>query len=480
MLPEPGESAAVPEGTSASGATAFAENALFPTNTFPSETTPFLNATPFGETASFTGTASLTGTASFTDNVPFADGASFADTAPFPGAAPLPGAGPLPGNQGGPPNAARLALVAGRDSRSAALVERLLRASVRILPQARVAGEFAFTLTGTRDPDGLWQLSPSGTSRRYGAIAALGLMRLPQREQRTALGGEDGHDLVGRLARRLDGMTNLGDVALLCWAAAEAAHGELPHALDRLAELDRRDTPVDVVAAAWVVTALIATRPLIDVEQHLSAARDRLLAARSEVYPHVAVGATTWYRSHVGSFADQVYPVQALARLHASADDPGALAAAESVAAAICRAQGKAGQWCWHYDARTGGVVKSYPVYSVHQYAMAPMALLDLAEAGGQPYLEAICQGLRWLTRPPEIREDLILDEPPVTWRKVARGDRRMAGRGLRAASTGSCSLIRFPALDRVFRPGTVDHECRPYELGWLLMAWLPAMGRLG
>jgi hypothetical protein len=359
-------------------------------------------------------------------------------------------------------------------------VERLLRASARVLPQARVAGEFAFTLTGTRDPDGIWQLSPSGTSRRYGAIAALGLMRLPQRDQRTVLGGEDCHDFVGRLARRLDWMTSLGDVALLCWAAAEAAHGELPHALDRLAELDRRDNPVDVVAAAWVVTALVATRPLIDVEQQLSAARDRLLAARTEVYPHVAVGATTWYRSHVGSFADQVYPVQALARLHSSADDPGALAAAESVAAAICRAQGKAGQWCWHYDARTGGVVESYPVYSAHQYAMAPMALLDLAEAGGQPYLEAICRGLRWLTRPPEIREDLILDEPPVTWRKVARGERRAAGRGLRAAATGPCSLIRLPALDRVFRPGTVSHECRPYELGWLLMAWLPVMGRLG
>jgi hypothetical protein len=27
--------------------------------------------------------------------------------------------------------------------------------------------------------------------------------------------------------------------------------------------------------------------------------------------------------------------------------------------------------------------------------------------------------------------------------------------------------------LDRLYRPGTVDHECRPYELGWLLLTWL-------
>ena len=85
----------------------------------------------------------------------------------------------------------------------------------------------------------------------------------------------------------------------------------------------------------------------------------------------------------MGSFAAQVYPIQALARLHRSADDQEALAVANSVAAAICTAQGEAGQWWWHYDGRTGGVVEGYPVYSVHQHAMGPMALLDLAEAGG-------------------------------------------------------------------------------------------------
>jgi hypothetical protein len=358
-------------------------------------------------------------------------------------------------------------------------VERLLRASVRVLSQARVAGEFAFTLAGTHGPENTWQLRPAGTSPRDGTIAALGLMRLPVRDQRAVLGGEDCHDLVGRLARPLDRITSRRDAALLCWAAAEAGHGELPHALDRLAELDRRDDPVDVITAAWVVTALVAARPLADVEQHLAAARDRLLAARDGVYPHVAVGTTSWYRSHVGSFADQVYPVQALARLHGSADDPGALAAAESVAAAICRAQGKAGQWWWHYDSHTGGVVRTYPAYSVHQYAMAPMALLDLADAGSQDYLEAVCRGLRWLAKPPETGEDLILDEPPVTWRKVTRGGRRTVG-GLRAASTWLRPAMRLPVLDRVLRPGTVDHECRPFELGWLLMAWLPAMAWLG
>jgi hypothetical protein len=367
----------------------------------------------------------------------------------------------------------RLSLVAERDPESAALVQRLLSLAVQALPQAQVDGEFAFTLAGTRGPGGGWQLHRSGTSPRYGTITALGLLRMPEERQREVISDKTGWDLVGRLAKRLDEETSRGDVALLCWAAAEAEHAELPHALERLAEVDRQDGPVDVVAAAWVVAALVAARRHADVEQHLAAARNRLLAARDTVYPHVISGTRPWYRSHVGCFADQVYPVQALARLHRSADDPQALAAADAVAAAICRAQGKAGQWWWHYDSRTGEVVEGYPVYSVHQHAMAPMALLDLADAGGQRHLEAICRGLRWLTKPPETSEELVLAEPPVTWRKVGRSDRRKIVRGVRAASTRLHPGMRLPWLDHMFRPGAVDYECRPYELGWLLLAWL-------
>ena len=68
---------------------------------------------------------------------------------------------------------------------------------------------------------------------------------------------------------------------------------------------------------------------------------------------------------------------------------------------------------------------------------------------------------------------DLVLDEPPITWRKVARADHRKVVRGLRAASTRIVPGARVAALDRVYPPGEVDYECRPYELGWLLYTWL-------
>ena len=374
---------------------------------------------------------------------------------------------------------ARLGLLADGGPGDGALLDRLLRIAQLRLAEQHDNGEFVFTVTGEEQPDGGWRLRRAGTSLRYGAITALGLLRLPEPDQRTVLAGMTADDLVSHLAKQIDEISGLGDAALVCWAAAEGGHPELEHALQRLAALDRTERPVDVVSAAWVVSALAAARPLADVERHLAAARQRLLAARGPaIYPHTTGPSAPWYRAHVGSFADQVYPIQALARLHRSADDPEALAVAGTVAAAICSAQGPGGQWWWHYDSRTGAVVEGYPVYSVHQHAMAPMALLDLADAGGDGQLDAIRRGLRWLAGPPEAAQSastvqLVLDDPPITWRKVARADHRKVVRGLRAASTRIVPGARVAALDRVYPPGVVDHECRPYELGWLLYTWL-------
>jgi hypothetical protein len=379
------------------------------------------------------------------------------------------------------PDAARIRLLATRDLACADLVRRLLGIGVRAMPRAYLGGEFGFTLRPARTG-----LLAEGTSVRYSAIAALGLRCLAEADQREALAGDNCDDLIELLAKRLDELTALGDVALICLAAAEAGHSELPHAIDRLRELDRHllvtgtgagDVQVDAVSAAWVVTALVAARAMADVEQHLAAARRRLLSARGALFPHLIGGGQSWYRAHVGSFADQIYPVQALARLHASADDPIALQAADQVAARLCRMQGRDGQWWWHYDARHGDVVEHYPVYSVHQHAMAPMALLDLADAGGACHLEAICRGLRWLAAPPEVHEHLVDDDLPVIWRKVARNDPGKLVRGLAAVRTAIWPGPPGPAIGRLFPPTVVDRECRPYELGWLLYAWLHENG---
>jgi hypothetical protein len=340
-------------------------------------------------------------------------------------------------------------------------------------------------MAGRKAPDGSWTLERRGISTRYAAITALGARFLPEDRQRAVLGGRTAEEFTGLLVEALPAVTNLGDAALVSWAAAETGHPKLSDALARVEALDEAGRPQYTVEAAWVLSALAAARDTVDVDSRLTAARDRLLRARigdSPLFPHATgPGLVPWYRAHVSCFADQTYPLQALARAHACGDgdgDPEALAAAEACAARICALQGEGGQWWWHYDARTGGVVEGYPVYSVHQHAMAPTALFDLADAGGTDFGASVRKGLRWMTDVPELaerpenREPLILDDLGVTWRKVYRGDPKKAVRAARGLGTRVAANLRLKSLDRVYRPLSVDRECRPYEFGWMLYAW--------
>ncbi|MFI9251858.1 hypothetical protein [Streptomyces sp. NPDC053069] len=381
----------------------------------------------------------------------------------------------------------RLAALGREEPKLLALAQRLLAVAESGLPSMLLPGgeAFAFTLAGRQAPDGSWTLERRGTSTRYAAITALGVRFLPEDRQRAVLGGRTAQEFTGLLVESLPAVANLGDAALIAWAAAETGHPKLSDAVARVEALDEDGRPQYTVEAAWVLSALAAARGTVDVERRFSAARDRLLRARigdSPLFPHATgPGLLPWYRAHVGCFADQTYPLQALARAHASGDgdgDPQALAAAEACAARICALQGDGGQWWWHYDARTGGVVEGYPVYSVHQHAMAPTALFDLADAGGTDFGASVRTGLAWMTDVPELaehperKEPLILDGLGATWRKVYRGDPKKAVRAARGLGTRIAPSLRLKPLDRVYRPLSVDRECRPYEFGWMLYAW--------
>lgn len=370
-------------------------------------------------------------------------------------------------------------LRAGLSADATSLVDRLLALALRGLPQMyrRGAEEFVFTRAATASGP----VESRGTSTRYAAIVCLGARLLDEPRQREVFGGRTTADFVEVLVKRLPQTANLGDVALVAWAAAEANPDVLPLALDRLREVDGSALPRYVVEAAWVLAALTAARELADVEPALRDARQRLLHSQvpgSPLFPHAtAPGLVSWYRGHVSCYADQVYPIQALARLHRGGDDPGALAVARRCAERICELQGPGGQWWWHYDARSGDVVEGYPVYSVHQHAMGPMALLDLTDAGGGDFRGPIELGLGWMNDPAELGgrgEPLILDDAGLTWRKVYRGDPRKVVRAVNGLSTRAVRGMKLPGIDRMYRPLHIDRECRPYEFGWMLYSWLP------
>jgi hypothetical protein len=170
-------------------------------------------------------------------------------------------------------------------------------------------------------------------------------------------------------------------------------------------------------------------------------------------------------RGRIGSFADQVYPIYGLSKFYEARGSAGALDRARRCADAICRVQGELGQWWWHYDATSGKVLEQYPVYSVHQEGMAPMALFALEHAAGLTYREPIEKGLAWIFGRNEIGSDLR-DPSGIVWRCLKYRQR------YRTQLDRVGGLLGRNGNGSAGNQLTILHECRPYELGWLLYAF--------
>ena len=334
---------------------------------------------------------------------------------------------------------------------------------------------FPHTMRGVGSQNGSGVIA-EGDNLRYTINVAQGLAWTSETEQRAVLRGKTAVDLALSCIKRATISSDPGAIALAAWAAAETA-GVFAGDLFRLLEASlNHDKSIQTVSCAWALTAALAARhlgPTDEVQRLASRLLLRHAQSDSGLFRHISpAGAAGIARSHVGCFADQVYPIQALARLGYMDGDLVALRAAEACAARIVALQGEAGQWWWHYDTRDGSVVEGYPVYSVHQHAMAPMALLDLHEAGGTDHRAALAKGLGWIDRRPETDEAMVSPQDGVIWRKVGRAEPPKLVRSVAAVTTAVSTGWHLPGLDTVFPAVKVDRECRPYEFGWMLYAW--------
>jgi hypothetical protein len=331
-------------------------------------------------------------------------------------------------------------------------------------------GQMPYTLRGVAGPDGP-QVRPEGHSLRYTAIVALGLGRQPEDIQRDVLGGPDAAELALSCLTFAATSRDPGAVAISLWAAGEVAGATDETLATRLLEAIRRPS-VATVDCSWAVVAGLAMPEGATASSLVDEASAKLKVNQGPkgTFPH-ALPRPGGLRGHVGSFADQIYPIQALVRVAARTGDSSAMEAAEKTARRIVELQGTSGQWWWHYDARTGDVVERFPVYSVHQHGMAPMVLSELADAGGTDHREAVQSGFDWLGTHPECVEPLVAPSLGVVWRKVGRREPYKASRAAGALASRVRPGARVPFIDHIWPAGRVDYECRPYELGWLLYA---------
>jgi hypothetical protein len=349
----------------------------------------------------------------------------------------------------------------------AALRALALRGLERMYDQQ--AGRFVFRVR--KSAEGVVR---EGLSDRYTAMTALGLAGEQPDTVRHILAGDTIRALIERLIDRVDTMQNIGDVSLIAWAG-HVAGCATDRAWERVLALDPVGRPYPTVDVAWTLSAAAADHSAkIGTLGERLALRLQSVFTKEGLFPHqVGDDGASSQRSHVSCFADLVYPTLALAQFGSATGDAASVRSAARCAETMCRLQGPAGQWWWHFDYRTGRVLEGYPVYAVHQDAMAPMALLAAAAAARTNYDHAIARGLDWLWSAPEIDGRSLVDgDADLIWRKVARREPAKLSRYVQAAVSRVSPRLRAPGLDPIFPPTAIDYEDRPYHLGWLLYAW--------
>ena len=343
------------------------------------------------------------------------------------------------------------------------------------------------SLPAMRLPDGVYCFErraadavAHGRSLRYTLMVELGM------ERARAHGydpGVDPAELDELVWREIDSPEmQPGDLGLLLWTDARRGAGRGAELVERLERSLAADGGLGArvgMELGWITTGLAlqaAAHRDAGAEPVLRRALDQLLVenrAPSGLFRHSGAG----WRRRFPNFATQIYSVLALTLVAQHGLDDRAEGAARVAADRLLELQLPDGGWPWIYDAERGSVVERYEVYAVHQDAMAPMALLELAAlTADSRYLRAVEHGLSWIHGQNELSAHMVDRDHGIVNRSIRR--RRGPDRAFLAAKTAA-ARFGLPTPGRSARLTELNRTDRPYHFGWVLEAWCGREGAL-
>ena len=318
------------------------------------------------------------------------------------------------------------------------------------------------------------EAKPLGCSLRYSLIALLGLQKAE------ATGYSVKYDLrrIENAVFREVGSSELtpGDFGLYLFADSRCGGRRTEDLISRLlASLARHGGyPVlNGMEISWMIMGLCATFAANGskaVVRLIREALDQLLIhnrSKSNLFFHHGRANA---RRRFPNFATQIYIILALATVARFELDPRALEAACCTADILLELQLSDHAWPWIFDAKTGRIVEPYEIYSVHQDAMAPMALFALAEVTSDAkYTEAALSSLEWIYGHNELSLNMIDKRNKIILRSIRRTT--PWNRLFLYANTVSAISLGH-SMFRDCGPLEVNPSCRPYHFGWILEAW--------
>lgn len=318
------------------------------------------------------------------------------------------------------------------------------------------------------------------TSLKRTIIALLGLHRLAESGETPPFDIPSMHDVV---LADTSWVKTVGDLGLLTWFTAECEPDRLRNlfnefdfgcALETYSDGRQAQTAGLAWFLAGIAHARLACPQVLPVLTDVAVETYHLLQdnqSDSGIFGHAAFSGfpqRTFY-DRFGTFGDQISAIYALTTFARAFQIEEPLASALSCGNSMRALQGEMGQWWFLYDKRTCRVASRYPVLSLHQDGIAPVALLALSEATGQSFEEPICKGLSWIAGANELGQDLRSREGTLIWDSI----------GLRGGALkyweAALSFLNIPRRPQ-HRSLKVRYEARPDHFGWLLYAF----GRFG
>lgn len=310
------------------------------------------------------------------------------------------------------------------------------------------------------------------SSLRAGAIVLLGLLRadevgLPHPFSTGALRTRVLGDLAGPGA-------GPGELGLGLWAESRADGGAVNEITALIAgKLSKGFEGIPLKRLAWLVSGLNEASTRVGGGPELDSLLERAEAALvARVVANTGFMSDLHHRIGGGltPVSGQFHSLTALCRLERAGREEAAAKAARSLLAALLEIQREDGSWPGVVDPVRGEAAALFPVFTVTQVALAPIALRLCRETGLTGDIDAASHaGIEWARGNNRLGFDLVHENEARLDRGIM--PKRIPGAVSRGFTSAARRLRgRLPEPDR--SDLILDPEVSSEDLGWVLEAW--------
>ena len=255
---------------------------------------------------------------------------------------------------------------------------------------------------------------------------------------------------------------SVGELGLALWAEAAVDGGataEVFAEIQRRLPLDASRLPLEELA--WLVSGMSeAGTDSALLEEMARELEER--AQRSGLFSdsHRKVG------GGLGTVGSQLHALVALSKAGESGAGQPAPEVRARVARSLIELQRPDGGWPGVIDSRKGEAAEVYPIFTVNQLALAPMAFRSVPVDSD----EAVKRGIEWALGANALGFDLV--HPKEARIDHGISPRRHAGSVIRGVGKAA-RLIRREPRDLDPEDLILDPHVSAEDLGWLLEAWV-------